>query len=274
MAIRTILALLNGANEDSHIMDASWAMAERQAAHLSCLRFGPDLPQLLDSSVLLPPESASRSAHEHFAKWCKHRSPFLAEQPIGTPHASLDPQLAIESDADAVAARMRLTDLVVMTRPHAWLEDTRASLHAVLFEAGRPVLLIPPGGAESVGDKILIAWNGSEQAARAVALSLPLLAQARAVHIFDRAERADLREGRGPAELVEHLTRHGIAATALPAAQEAGAIAEDLLEACRKQDSDLLVMGGYTHGRLREFLLGGVTRRVLAEATLPVLMVH
>ena len=274
MAIRTILALLNGAAEDSHILDAAWSLAERQAAHLSCLRFGPDLPPLLDSSVLLPPESASRSAHEHFAEWCQRRAPLLAEQPTATPCGSLDPRLAIESDTDVVAAQMRLSDLVIMTRPHAWLEDTHASLHVVLFEAGRPVLLIPPGGAASIAEKVLIAWNGSEQAARAVAFSLPLLAQARAVDIFDRAERDDLRAGRGPAELVEHLARHAITATPLAGEEASGAIEEDLLEACRKQDADLLVMGGYTRSRLREFLLGGITRRVLAGATLPVLMVH
>ena len=274
MALRTMLALVNGARDDLHILDRAWDLAKRQAAHLACLRFGPDLSSLRESSVLLPPESASQSARSHFEDWCARRTPFFAEQPAGAPRASLDPHLAIESDADEVAARMRLSDLVIMARPQGWLDDTHASLHSVLFEAGRPVLLIPPGGESPIADKIVIAWNGSEQAARAVAFSLPLLAGASEIGIYDRAEPKDIRSGRGPAELVEHLARHGLIATPLEGEHESGLVAEDLLHACRHCAADLLVMGGYTHGRMRELLLGGVTRQILAEATLPVLMVH
>src|SRR3954468_16262184 len=117
MIMRTMLALLNGAEDESHILDCAWTLAERQGAHLSCLRFGPDLPTLLDSSVLLPPESASQSARSHFESWCARRAPFFADSPTGAPCASLDRHLAIESDADSVAARMRLSDLIIMARP-------------------------------------------------------------------------------------------------------------------------------------------------------------
>ena len=274
MAIRTILALLHGERGDSAILDGAWALAERHQAHLACLRFGPAVPTTPESSVLLPPESASRSAQEHFTGWCAGNDPHLAAEPGGAPRASLDPHFAVESAPDEVAARMRLADLIVMARPQGWLDDAHAGLHAVLFEAGRPVLLLPPGHRASPAHKIVIAWNGSEQAARAVAFALPLLAASGAVHLFDRAEREAIHAGRGPAELVEHLGRHGIAAEPVTAYDASASVGADLLRCCERLAADLLVMGSYSKSPLREFLLGGVTRHILADATLPVMMVH
>ena len=265
MAIRTILALLSGGAEDLDVLDGAWSVAKCQAAHVSCLRCGPDLPKSL--------EYVSESAF-HFDAWCQSRTPFVAEQPQSSPRASLDPKLAVDEDPGSIAARLRLSDLVIAARPDGWLAGTPAGVHSVLSEGGRPVLLIPPGGTDSIGEKIVIAWNGSEQAARAVAFALPLLATARDIRIFHRSEQGDRQAGGGPAELVEHLARHGIAAKLLAPALESGSVAEDLLNTCRSHAADLLVMGGYTHGRLRQLLLGGVTRQILAEAPLPVLMVH
>lgn len=274
MAIRTMLAVLNGQPGDAHILDGAWSLAERVQAHLVVSRFGPNVPTLLDSAVILPPESASQSARAHFAAWCAAHAPFMAELPSGTPRASLDPDFVTETNPNEMAARMRLADLVIMERPQGWLDDTGASLHYALFEAGRPALLLPPDREQLAADKIVIAWNGSEPAARAVAFALPLLAAAKSVQVFDRAEQSDIRAGRGPAELVAHLHWHGIAATEVTDYHRDSSIGADLLRSCKHVRADMLVMGAYNHGRLREFLFGGVTRHILAEAALPVMMVH
>jgi nucleotide-binding universal stress UspA family protein len=265
MAIRTILALLSGGAEDLDVLDGAWSVAKCQAAHVSCLRCGPDLPKSL--------EYVSESAF-HFDAWCQSRTPFVAEQPQSSPRASLDPKLAVDEDPGSIAARLRLSDLVIAARPDGWLAGTPAGVHSVLSEGGRPVLLMPPGGADSIGEKIVIAWNGSEQAARAVAFALPLLATARDIRIFHRSEQGDRQAGGGPAELVEHLACHGIEARPVSGVTGPRSIAEDLLSLCRHEAADLLVMGGYRHGWLRELLGGGVTRTILSKADLPVLMVH
>ncbi len=141
------------------------------------------------------------------------------------------------------------------------------------MEGGRPTLVIPHVlRTDAVGRRVLIAWNGSAQAARAVSGALPLLQAADEVHA--------VTWGRGPSiapfsrlDIRQHLAGHGIAVTTHQRAPSAH-VGEDLIAVAQALGSDLIVMGCYGHGRATERVLGGATRSILRKMTVPVLMVH
>jgi nucleotide-binding universal stress UspA family protein len=174
-------------------------------------------------------------------------------------------------EEDLVAQQARLADLTVV--PHAEASDdvsASEALHAVLFDSGRPVLVAPPVAPGALGRRICLAWNGTAESASAVTAALPWLARAEAVRILTAEEYQ--RRGPAAADLATYLALHDIAAeiaTFRPLDRDVGA---GLLQAAGEFGADLLAMGAYSHSRLRQLLLGGVTRHVLEHAKLPVLM--
>lgn len=152
-----------------------------------------------------------------------------------------------------------------------------AVLAATIFDSGRPVLVIPYAGSfATVGERVLVGWNAGREATRAVHDALPLLVKAAAVTITAVNPRVGLgAHGEDPgADIARHLARHGVTVMVEhTSAPEMGA-ADILLNRASDLSADLLVVGAYGHSRLREFLLGGVTRSLLHQMTLPVLLSH
>jgi nucleotide-binding universal stress UspA family protein len=165
--------------------------------------------------------------------------------------------------------------LVVTGRPGAETEGAYApALEAGLFEAGRPVLVVPPGAPQALGRRVLVGWSGTRESARAVSAALPLLAGAQQVDVVAFTGSDESLAGvKAPEAAAAWMALHGIEARARqrPADDGAGAA---LLQAAGEADADLMVMGAYGHSRLREFVLGGATRDVLTHCALPVLMAH
>lgn len=174
-------------------------------------------------------------------------------------------------EEDLVAQLARLADLTVVPHPEAAEEVSSSdALHAVLFDSGRPVLIASRTAPEQIGKRICIGWNGTAESASAVFSAIPWMQRAEAVRILS----ADEYQRRGPAaqDLAEYLALHDIAAevaTFRPVDREVGA---GLLHAAYEFGADLLAMGAYSHSRLRQLILGGVTRHVLEHARLPVMM--
>ena len=177
---------------------------------------------------------------------------------------------------EAVAYYGGVADLVVVGRPAGEVEDfERATVEAALFGSACPVLLAPPGGVgegDRLGERVVIGWNRSVPAERAVAAARPFLARAAEVVVFGVATGA--KSGPSPQELAEHLAWHGIQARVREIALDQRAVGQALLEEARALGADLVVTGAYAQNRLRATLLGGVTRHVLGHAELPVLMAH
>ena len=176
-------------------------------------------------------------------------------------------------EEELVAWRGRLADLVALARPG---EDgdspSPMTLNATLMECGRPLLLVPPE-APDFGRHVAIAWNGSAEASRAVAAALPLLERAGAVTVLSVAEDQGIQDS--PAgELAAYLAWHGINARCHKLRGQPAQAGEALIEECGEIGADLLVMGAYTHSRLRQLILGGVTRHVLHHTPLACLMCH
>ena len=174
-------------------------------------------------------------------------------------------------EEDLVAQLARLTDLTVVPHPESG-DDVSSSdaLHAVLFDSGRPVLIAPRVPLPTLGKRICIAWNGTAESAAAVQAAIPWMQRADAVQILSADEYQ--RRGPGAPELSSYLALHGIKVAAVQFRPVEKAVGRGLLEGARSFGADFLAMGAYSHSRLRQLILGGVTRHVLENATLPVLM--
>jgi nucleotide-binding universal stress UspA family protein len=183
---------------------------------------------------------------------------------------------------DAAVAHSRCADLIVVGQPRvgeaSWLFSSQLAT-AVLMETGRPLLVVPyVGAARSVGDSVLVAWDGGREASRAVADAMPLLRRATRVTVgcFDPGASDRGADATGRARLAEYLRRHGVSIeidyTKLGPVDIP--VGEWLLSRVADLGCDLVVMGGYGHPRWREQVLGGATRTLLSSMTVPVLMSH
>ena len=151
---------------------------------------------------------------------------------------------------------------------------SHAVIEAALFESGRPVLLVPNiQKAEFSAGRAMVCWDGSRAAARAVADALPLLARAKSIDIVVVAGE-DHKSNEVPgADVAQHLARHGLLVNVEQISSDIE-VAAALLNYTADHEIDLIVMGGYGHSRMREFILGGATRTMLRSMTAPTLMSH
>jgi nucleotide-binding universal stress UspA family protein len=182
----------------------------------------------------------------------------------------------LDGQADrAVVAHARHADLTIVgQRSDDASEDSNRLLEALIMESGRPVLAVPAyGKVERFGHHVLCAWNGTREAARAVADALPLLCQAEKVTILsiDPDQSAARLPG---ADIALHLARHGVAAEASTTFSGGLGVGDALLARASDLGADLIVMGAYGHSRAREAVFGGATRSLLDTMTVPVLMSH
>jgi nucleotide-binding universal stress UspA family protein len=170
-----------------------------------------------------------------------------------------------------VAHQARLVDLIVVPHP-AGDKDVSSSdtLHAVLFDSAKPVLVAPRTPPSTIGHHVCIGWNGTAESASAVMTALPWLQRAEAIRILwseDYQRRGPLAPDLQLYLAAHHLTADRAAFQSISKMAGAG-----LLAAANEFACDLLVMGAYSHSRLRQSILGGVTRHVLEHASIPLLM--
>jgi nucleotide-binding universal stress UspA family protein len=188
-----------------------------------------------------------------------------------------DWQMAIGLSASYVARLSHAADLVILGQR---ILDHSTGLDApedVVLACSRPILVVPYAGRriDRIGENVLVAWNGSREAGRAVHDALPLLAMSGAVTVLlvDPEEESDIELTE---HVVAHLGRHGLHAKMQVIRHElaTSSVADTLLAQVARLDADLLIMGAYGHSRMREMILGGVTRDILRNMNVPVLMSH
>jgi len=182
--------------------------------------------------------------------------------------------------SEVIALHGRYADLIILGQNNP--DDARSPLvrprpAEVALLSGRPILVIPYAGTfANVGGKVLVGWDTSREAARAINDAMPLLAGASSVTVI-AIDPEQSREGHGEvpgADIALHLARHGVSVKVERTVSAGIGIGNTLLSRASDLDADLLVMGAYGHSRVHELLLGGATRTVLASMTLPVLMAH
>ena len=147
-------------------------------------------------------------------------------------------------------------------------------IEGALFESGRPVIVVPYIQKQGLTlERVMACWDGGRTAARAIADAMPLLERAKAVDLVIVTEHGKHDEITG-ANMSEHLARHGVRVEIKRIAKGDIAVQAAILDYAADSGADFMVMGGYGHSRLREFILGGVTRGILGSMTVPVLMSH
>jgi len=206
-----------------------------------------------------------------FERFVTRHDVVVSEARPGAGHATAAFAAVTGREEDIVAQQARLADLTVVPHPDAG-EDVSSSdaLHAVLFDSGRPVLISPQVAPTTIGTRVCLAWNGTAESASSALAAVPWMQRADAVRILS----ADGYQRRGPGapELAAYLALHGINADVEMFQSVGNSVGAGLLAAARRFDCDLLSMGAYSHSRLRQLILGGVTRHVLERANLPVMM--
>ena len=290
MTIRTLLVALTGAETDADALATGFTVATLFGVHLDAvyvrvdpatefkgLRLQEGWRALVDEmetmrALEVEAERGAAEARRRFeAAAAAARAPIIAQP---TRPRQLSARFReVGGGNDVLADEGRLTDLLVFGRvtlgdqPRAYV-----LFEAALLGSGRPLLVAPSAAPSAFGSTVAIAWHGNVHAARAVAGALPFLEQAGAVHVIT-AETDAIVAGEGQ-RLAGYLAWHGIEAkvAVLPAGGQG--IGEAILGKAAELGADLLVMGGYGHSRVREVILGGVTRHVLEHAKLPVLIAH
>jgi len=174
--------------------------------------------------------------------------------------------------------RGRAADLIIagQTDPDWDLSPLLDFPELLALESGRPVLVVPyVGRYPSVGRNVVVAWKAGRESARAVFDALPFLRDAENVHILEIKEHADQKSTLAPdTSIAASLARHGIKPTIHTSVASDISIGDEILSRLADLDADLLVMGAYGHGRLRQLVFGGVTRHIARHMTVPTLFSH
>lgn len=278
MAYKDILAPVIDIEQDKAALTAAGEIASKFGAHAAALVVAVHLssdfqraPRVL-SDILKDIAAGSRS---HAAKLRESIVTWLER----APHDFEVRDVTIESAVheDQVVAHARVADLIVMTRGGADDAARRAMTEDVLFKSGRPMLLVPDSPLrDRAWERFVIGWNAKAEAVRAVIGAMPLLRAAKQV-VVATVDASPSKAGHAEApghELAVHLARHGVKVDVLNLKSGGKSDSAVLLDACATANADALVMGAYGHSRARETLFGGVTRALLAQAPLPILLAH
>ncbi len=286
MNVRTILTPVTGADEGLACIEAAFHLGAHLGAHVEGLHARRDardalayigegmtgamIEELITTAEEESTQSAQR-ARRDFSAACEAAG-FEQTERSDVPGA-LTAHLMIETgpEDELIALRGRVADMIVVTRVAKDGDPgMRATLESALLESGRPLFVTPPEGLREPLSSAAIAWNGSAEVAHVVSHALPLLAEAEKVSVLLIEE--GLRPGPSADDLVAYLARHGVSATIHATVSNKLPTGEALLSDARVVEAGFLVMGAYTHGRLRRMIMGSATDHVLGAAELPVLM--
>ena len=278
MTYQTLVVHLSNEGVSEPVLEVASLLAERHAAHLIGLHITPPLEIYVPDLMF-----TAQQLTDHFLEQQRK----LEKRIRGLFNSKVDSQNFVAewrqvdsrfvSVKNVLVEQGNLSDLMIISRTEGEPVDSRFKElpEYVLTACGRPVLVVPPEHpVTSIGERVLVAWDGRRESTRAVFGALPLLRRASEVRLQrinlphqDRHHYSGSTE-----EMANTLARHGVAVEVCNSDAHTREIADELLGFSKDIDADLLVMGCYGHSPIREFLLGGTTRQILAETRIPVLM--
>ncbi len=278
MAIKDIVCLLDIETDltTAPIQIAS-ELAEKLNAHLTGISplVEPVVPALMVqpvpdqyiSDARNRSEEKAHSALERFAEYADRAGVAFETRLMDVTPGGLD----------TFVNHTRMCDLVIVgqnnpDRPEPLRTDL---IEAALFDSGRPIMMVPYVGAEAfAAKKVMVAWDGSKTAARAIHAAMPILELAEEVQVVMVEAKKLHLPGDPGADLAVYLSRHGVKVSVEKVPAPASGVADAMLNHISDNQIDMVVMGGYGHSRVREFILGGATRGMLQSMTVPCIMAH
>lgn len=279
--IQDLLLPVTGTAGDENAIAAAAAFASAYSAHLAVVQ-PVDLPLPVSGPFGIAPDFNLNALHaqlrnEADAKAERLRSR-LEREAISWEVRVSDARLV--DPPRAMAREARYADLTIVTAPKRGDDDgaiARAYFTSLLFESGRPVLVVPAHHpAELPLRHVVVAWKPSRESTRALHDALPLLASAASIDVVTvDPVVGDADHGEEPgADIATHLARHGLRVNVLNLTRSGQTVATALLRHAAASGAQLLIAGGYGHSRLREWVLGGTTRELLLALHLPILFSH
>ena len=277
MTIKDIVVNLSVAEGGSYAGDYAVSVGAALNAHVTGIAFAYDPVVPVASTGYIPPEviETQQRDSEEAAKAAIARFSAAADRA----GVVAEPTMLAGSFAGAgeqfgqIARRFDLAIVGQAEPDKGAVEELIAE--STLFESGRPVILVPYiQRAPLKLDRVMACWDGSRQAARAIADAMPLLERAGLVKVVIVANERGKQDEIPGADMGQHLARHGLKVDIKRISEGSIDVADALLSHAADFSADFIVMGGYGHSRLREFVLGGVTHSILRSMTAPVLMSH
>lgn len=286
MYLRCLLVPTGPGIDATRRLDAALRLGRRLHAHIGVAFMAPGPEHVLAGMASLAPvdgttikaieqgvREAAADGKAAVQAWCEREG-----VPFASANGRLDTTFATWTELSGEVEPLltlagRVNDLVIVDRPDPKVPFTGRALDTALFSVGRPTLMIGDTVPYDLLDHVVIAWNGSLEATRLIGQSIALLHEAtRVTVVHARTERFD--ETRA-ADLCGYLQWHGVVAEAVTLPVHDGiSVGEAILAEAKRQGASMLALGAYTHSRVREFLLGGVTRHMVEHARIPVLMAH
>jgi nucleotide-binding universal stress UspA family protein len=247
--------------------------AARFDSRVDGVPLGPDFDALIAANYAIPLPVDDRLLREGIdAQWRQIFMDFWAAQTEveRTKVAWNGGDLITDATIGSFA---RVFDLTVLGRPGTGAGDPRrATLEAVLFDSGRPILIAPPDPPKTLGEVIVVAWNASAETARTISFAMPFLLKARKVVVL--AVSGAMTPGPSAELLARALEQHGLSVDLKLVDDPQKPAGHTILAHAAALGADLLVKGGYTQSRLRQMIFGGSTSQILTDSPLPVFMAH
>jgi nucleotide-binding universal stress UspA family protein len=275
--VKDIIVNLSVAKNDSTVGNYAVSVAAALQAHLTGIAFIYDPVVPISGTGYIPADVIeSQRADNETAAEAAIKDFTVATDRAGISAEPLMLNASLTGAADQFARMARRFDLVIVGQAQPEMSTMEQIIgETTLFESGRPMIMVPYiQKAPFKTDNVMICWDGSRTAARAVADAIPILGKSSRIEIVSvTSERGKEDEIEG-ADIGQHLARHGLKVDVHRISRGNIDVADALLSHAADSAADLMVMGGYGHSRLREFVLGGVTRSIFQSMTLPVLLSH
>ena len=268
MSYKTVLAFLQQLEEEDRLLDVAFPVARSFGAHLTGFHAEPGASAFSTPAYYAQSRMRVQTVDKHRDRMEQMEARFrerAARDDVSHEWRAIE--TGDIDTSDAIIASARCADLVIAGQPDKEKHPgAMANVERAIFEGGRPVLFVPwAARIPDSFDRVIVAWNGTREAARAAFDALPFLMAARSVEVFtvDPKDGADQTATLAGAEIAAALARHGVNVT-IETQLSGGIPAGDIIEnRIADTQTDLLVMGAYSRSRLSERLFGGVTRTVL-----------
>lgn len=275
--IENILIGLSIENKDEPTAAISYGLSLAKQAGAQITVYAPSvklaLPHSFVSGTAAGIVAAENRYLEELARTAATRIRDEARK-AGVSASVTSPQLKRLKLIEGFTKEARIHDLCILDSESQAIDIDRDLIEAALLDSGRPVIVVPPACRTFSAQHVIVAWDGTSKAARALFDALPILRVAETVELVQVEGEKDLSKAVPGSALADHMLSHKVSIVAKTIFAENGDVAEALRRHAERSTADLMVMGGFARSRIRQLILGGVTNALLRHCNVPLFLSH